>query len=310
MLVSVIVPTYNYATLLRDALNSVFDQTHKELQVIVVDDGSTDDTYKVLDEFAGKIHPIRLGRSGLSAARNRGIDVATGEFIAFLDSDDLWLPEKIEKHVAFALAHPETVITYTDASEFSIDGPSRNSFVENFPDLSNPSDLFAPMIKKYAIPTPSATMVKSSFLRDSGLRFRENVLYAEDLVFCHDVMLAGGKFGYLPEKLTKRRIHSASMSGNHRRRFEQRKLLYADMLGQSPDPYSREQKSALEFGLRDATYRVAECDWGDCNFAKARQGFFQTVAMDSRGMRALIYGSLSFLPASLLVGMRKLKKPA
>ena len=310
MRVSVIIPTYNRADMLRDALGSVFDQTHDNLEVIVVDDGSVDHTGEILAEFDNRIQSIRLDRSGISAARNRGIDAADGEFIAFLDSDDLWLPEKIEKHVKFALAHPETMVTYTDASEFSVDGPSKKSFVENFPDLNHPSDLFTPMIKRYAIPTPSATMVKTSFLRESGLRFRESVFYAEDLVFCHDVMLAGGRFGYLPEKLTMRRIHAANMSGNHRRRFEQRKLLYTDMLGQSPDPYTHEQKSALQFGLRDATYRVAECDWGDCNFAKARQGFFQSVAMDSRGMRALAYGVLTLLPSDIIASMRKLKNSA
>jgi glycosyltransferase involved in cell wall biosynthesis len=310
MLISVVIPSYNYAALLREALNSVFAQTHKDLQVIVVDDGSTDDTSKVLDEFAGRIQPIRLGRSGLSAARNRGIDAALGEFIAFLDSDDLWSPEKIEKHVNFAIAHPESAVTYTDASEFSDQGIAKKSFVENFPDLNHPSDLFIPMITKYAIPTPSATMVSATFLKESGLRFRERVFYAEDLVFCHDVLLAGGKFGYLPEKLTMRRIHGSNMSGNHRRRFEQRKILYTDLLGQSPDPYTREQRSALKFGLRDATYRVAECDWEDYGFPAARKGFFKTTAVDRQGMQALAYGILTFLPPRVVANIRKRRDPS
>ncbi|MEO6966001.1 MAG: glycosyltransferase family 2 protein [Acidobacteriaceae bacterium] len=310
MLVSVVIPSYNYAALLREALNSVLAQTYKDIQVIVVDDGSTDDTSNVLNEFTGRVQAIRLGRSGISAARNCGIDVAHGEFIAFLDSDDLWSPEKIEKHLNFAMAHPETVVTYTDASQFSSEGVTKTSFVECFPDLRHPSNLFAPMITRYAIPTPSATMVKASFLKESGLRFREQVRYAEDLVFCHDVLLAGGKFGYLPEKLTMRRIHGSNMSGNHRRRFEQRKLIYTDMLAQSPDPYSREQKSALKYGLKDATYRVAECDWEDYSLSKARRGFFQTIGLDSRGMQALAYGMLTLLPPSLIANVRKLKQSA
>ena len=312
--VSVVIPTYNRPDLLLETLESVLAQTYKNLQIIVVDDGSTAETRELLDKFSPRVQSIRLGRSGISTARNTGVDAAEGEFIAFVDHDDLWDPQKIEKHVEFASAHPELALTYTDAIEFSKEGPAKITYVDHFSALNQPSDLFAPMIATYAVPLMSATMIRKSFLREKGLRF-PNYFGIDDVGLFLMMLVEGGKFGYLPEPLTMRRMHESNTSSNHRRRFEQRKLMYRDMLetdrlGAYRDRYTPEQTSALQHGLRDATYRVAECDWEDCSFAKARQGFFQTLAMDSRGMRALAYGVLTLLPSDIIASMRKLKNSA
>jgi glycosyltransferase involved in cell wall biosynthesis len=315
MLISVVIPTYNRPDLLLETLESVLAQTHKELQIIVVDDGSTAETAELLDKFSPRVQSIRLGRSGISTARNTGIDASQGEYIAFVDHDDLWDPHKIEKHVEFASAHPDLAMTYTDAIEFSKEGPSKITYVDHFSALKQPSNLFAPMITTYAVPLMSATMIRKSFLREKSLRF-PNYFGIDDVGLFLMMLVKGGKFGYLPEPLTMRRMHDSNTSSNHRRRFEQRKLMYRDMLqtdrlgAYRGDRYTPEQKSALKHGLLDAAYRVAECDWEDCNFAKARQGFFQAVAMNSRGVRALAYGSLTLLPSGWLAGLRKLKNPA
>jgi glycosyltransferase involved in cell wall biosynthesis len=98
-LVSTIIPTYNRANLITEALDSVLAQTFPNVEVIVVDDGSTDATSEVLARYGGRIRVIYQRNAGPAAARNRGIAAANGEFIAFLDSDDLWLPEKLERQV-------------------------------------------------------------------------------------------------------------------------------------------------------------------------------------------------------------------
>ncbi|HVC89215.1 MAG TPA: glycosyltransferase family A protein [Acidobacteriaceae bacterium] len=310
MRVSVIIPTYNRADMLRDALVSVFDQTHDNLEVIVVDDGSDDHTGEILAEFGNRAQSIRLDRSGISAARNTGIDAATGEYLAFLDSDDLWLPKKIEHHLKYAVENPHSVLTYTDAIQFAKDGPEKHSFVEHFPALKDPSHLFTAMITRFAIPLTSTIMIKTSFLKETGLRFPIEIGIGEDLWLFLQILATGIEFGYFPEKLTMRRMHDSNISGNHRSRFEQRKLLYANLLRNSADRYTSDQKSAIKLGLRDATYRVAECDWNDCSFPKARQGFLHTIAMDSRGMRALAYGMLTFLPSNVILRLRRSKSSA
>ncbi|MGL1862835.1 MAG: glycosyltransferase family 2 protein [Pseudodesulfovibrio sp.] len=102
VLVSVVIPTYNRAELLMDTISSVLEQTHQHLEVLVIDDGSTDDTKEQVAALANpRIRYIKTENTGLPAsARNTGIAMAKGEFIAFLDSDDLWLPEKLEKQIA------------------------------------------------------------------------------------------------------------------------------------------------------------------------------------------------------------------
>ena len=96
--VSVVIPTYNYARYVPEATDSVLAQSFDELEVIVVDAGSTDKTAEILRAFGGQLRDIRQERRGLSAARNTGIRAARGQYVAFLDSNDLWLPEKVSTH--------------------------------------------------------------------------------------------------------------------------------------------------------------------------------------------------------------------
>lgn len=100
MRVSVIIPTYNRAGTIRMAVDSALAQTYPDLEVIVVDDGSKDDSLGVLATYGDRIRVISQANGGPSAARNRGVQDATGEIIAFLDSDDKWMPDKIARQVA------------------------------------------------------------------------------------------------------------------------------------------------------------------------------------------------------------------
>jgi glycosyltransferase involved in cell wall biosynthesis len=106
--VSVIIPTYNRAALVKEAVASVLAQTWREFELIVVDDGSTDDTSEALAPYASRLRLWRReSRGGVSAARNTGIAAARGDWLAFLDSDDLWLPEKLARQMTYLAAHPE-----------------------------------------------------------------------------------------------------------------------------------------------------------------------------------------------------------
>ena len=98
-LVSVIVPTYNRAHTLKRAIDSVYKQTYKNIELIVVDDGSVDNTEKVINEKFEKIIYIKTTNKGVSAARNKGIEISRGKYICFLDSDDEWLSNKVEKQI-------------------------------------------------------------------------------------------------------------------------------------------------------------------------------------------------------------------
>src|SRR5437868_2002167 len=100
-LVSVVIPTYNSASFLSQSIESVLQQTYDNFEVIVIDDGSTDNTEAVLSDYKDAIHYIKKNNGGPSGARNLGIAEAKGEFIAFQDSDDLWLPEKLQLQMEY-----------------------------------------------------------------------------------------------------------------------------------------------------------------------------------------------------------------
>lgn len=107
LLVSVVVPAYNAERTIGATLESALHQTHRETEIIVVDDGSTDGTAGVVAAFGERIRYLRQPNAGAAAARNTGIAAARGEFVALLDADDLWLPQKLEQQLAYFDAHPE-----------------------------------------------------------------------------------------------------------------------------------------------------------------------------------------------------------
>ncbi|MDR3568749.1 MAG: glycosyltransferase [Syntrophobacteraceae bacterium] len=115
-MISVIIPTFNRAKLILEAVRSVLDQkgVGEKVEVIVVDDGSTDGSGEALEAVAGDIDYVRCDHSGVSAARNLGISRSRGEWIAFLDSDDLWLPGKLCEQMKFFAAHPDILLCQTE----------------------------------------------------------------------------------------------------------------------------------------------------------------------------------------------------
>ena len=122
-LVSVVIPTYNRAGILGRAIQSALSQTYPDVQVVVADDGSVDNTAEVAKQFGSRVSYVRQANAGVSAARNFGLRHARGEFIAFLDSDDSWLPWKIEAQVAALRRNPGAGLVWTDMS--AVDGEDR-----------------------------------------------------------------------------------------------------------------------------------------------------------------------------------------
>jgi len=172
--VSVIIPTYNRAWVLKEAIDSVLAQDFKDFELIVVDDGSTDSTPQILDAYHQDLMVIRQPNLGVSAARNRGIAAAGGELIAFLDSDDLWLPRKLSSQVNFFNSNPEAVINQTE--EIWI----RNGVRVNPKTRHHkPSGMIFEQSLALCLVSPSAVMMKRSLLDAVGL-------FDEDLPACED----------------------------------------------------------------------------------------------------------------------------
>ncbi|MCF8068038.1 MAG: glycosyltransferase [Desulfobacterales bacterium] len=112
--ISIIIPTYNRDWIIRDAVNSVLSQNYNNFELIVVNDGSTDDTSDILDEYGDQINVIYQENRGVSAARNLGISKSSGQYVAFLDSDDTWLPDKLSCQIDFFRNNPAALICQTE----------------------------------------------------------------------------------------------------------------------------------------------------------------------------------------------------
>ena len=136
-LVSVIIPTYNRARFLPQAIQSVLDQTLQDLEIIVVDDGSTDNTKAILEDYKASVVCVHTEHRGVSHARNTGMRVARGQYIGFLDSDDTYLPYKLELQFAFLETHPDIGIVCSEASAFNEHGIFEENHLRSFHQIYN-----------------------------------------------------------------------------------------------------------------------------------------------------------------------------
>jgi len=172
--VSVIIPTYNRGWILREAIDSVLAQDYTDYELIVVDDGSTDDTRQILSSYGRDIIVLRQPNQGVSAARNRGIGDSRAQLVAFLDSDDLWLPQKLIRQVAFFQSNPDAQICQTEENWV------RNGVVVNpkkrHQKLSGM--IFEPSLALCLV-SPSAVIIRKSLFDTVGL-FDENLPACED----------------------------------------------------------------------------------------------------------------------------------
>jgi len=172
--VSVIIPTYNRGWILKEAIDSVLGQTFDGYELIVVDDGSDDHTSEILENYSNKIRIIRQANQGVSAARNRGIISSSGRFIALLDSDDLWLPEKLNRQVSFFQNNPDAMICQTQ--EIWIRNGKRVNPRKHHKKISGM--IFEPSLS-LCLASPSAVMFNKDLLNTVGF-FDESLPACED----------------------------------------------------------------------------------------------------------------------------------
>lgn len=164
--VSVIVPTYNRAALLRRTLASVLAQTVAPLEILVADDGSTDATGTVLDEFAGRITPLRLPHRGLPAAsRNAALRQARGDWVAFVDDDDLWQADKLERQLA--LIAPGVGLICSNAALIDGDDASLGRLLHEADPLAKEPDPLRALIGGNFV-VCSSVLARTALLREAG----------------------------------------------------------------------------------------------------------------------------------------------
>lgn len=201
--VTAIIATYNRAHLVSKAIESILGQTYKNIELIVVDDGSTDDTQSVLRGFGDRFRVIRQANAGPGAARNRGIAVARGEIVAFLDSDDLWLPEKIDRQVALFQRVDESVpCCVCDADMRFTNRPVATSFQNFLLDTGRKEGLWANpaevLTDRFVLFNQMAAIRLSALEKVGG--FNEGLRFLEDYDLALRLSLLG-PFAFIREPL-------------------------------------------------------------------------------------------------------------
>jgi len=209
--VSVVIPNYNYAQYLREAIDSALAQTYAKIEVIVVDDGSTDGSKGILESYGDKIAAIFQQNQGVSAARNNGISLAEGEFFAFLDADDVWLPEKIEKQIAEFQNNEDLGLVHVGVVEIDengepgkqrLDGGSGSAVSRNLLLFSGEGILGG---------GSGAVITRKAFDMVGG--FDERLSTSADWDFFYQIS-SRFEVSFVPEILLKYRVHNSNMHAN------------------------------------------------------------------------------------------------
>jgi len=211
-LVSIIVTTFNSKKWLREALDSTLAQTYSNLEIILIDDGSTDDTGNwVRKHYPNNINYIYKQNGGLASARNLGITKAKGQYIQFLDADDIILPEKISSQICWMETHLDYAVVYSDSICF-YDGSPHETFDWWGKTLYRSGNVFESMIDNGYI-LSHATLTRSTYFKN--IKFNENLKSAVDWDFWLNLSKSEARFYYLPGDPTcLYRIRKDSMSSD------------------------------------------------------------------------------------------------
>ncbi len=226
-LVSVIIPFYKGKSWLEESLESVFKQTYTNIEVVLVNDGSTEDISDILSKYAGKLKYIYQENKGAAVARNEGIKLAEGEFIAFLDADDIWFPQKLEVQISTML-QTNSFWSHTSYLRFNSLGVVGKVDVSNYC-----GDVFPICILSSPIATPTVVIKRVIFEEDFKIRFPEGIAYGEDTILWMLLSLKY-KLTAIKEPLVKVRLRGTNASMVAYRQIEGRSSVWKWIIENKP----------------------------------------------------------------------------
>lgn len=208
---SIVIPAYNVENYLAEAIESALGQTHAPIEIIVVNDGSTDRTHQIMAEYASQIVEVHQKNGGLSAARNAGIRASTGEVVGLLDADDRWDPRRVQKCLELLASRPRVGFVTTDAHLIDEQGtPIGRRYYEG--DRTFPSSGFAQRIVRRNF-VFSSTLIRRALLELVG-GFDETLNSVEDYDMWLRLLLTGAEPALVDEPLADYRIRSDSLSAD------------------------------------------------------------------------------------------------
>jgi len=312
---SVIIAAYNYGRFLGECLESALGQTRAPLEVIVVDDGSTDDTPQVVAVFGDRVRYLRQRNAGPAAARNRGIEAARGDYLAFLDADDTWPPDSLERRAAALDRHPEVGLVFADARVFDASGtvePSLLATKRHYARLRRrplgddawvlEGDVFGALIQDRFITVPTA-IVRRSELERVG-RFDESLRAQEDWDLW--VRMVGRvAMACVERPLANVRLHEANLTW-HGMLIARTHLEFIRRLLAQAGSRRWLLRQRLGLYLFDLGYLY----FSGGAHAEARRAFAEGALCRPHDWRMWAYGAASLLPAPAAARLRGWKRRA
>ena len=300
--VSVIVPTLDDRDYLEEALKSILAQSFWDYEVIVVDGGSSDQSLAVIRRYEKRISWFRQSGKGVSRAKNEAIAKARGEYITFLDGDDLWYPEKLEIQVNFLSDHPEYGFCSSDVDFFdeeviiikgaiSTEKKPRSGYV--FDELFTNNFI------------SSATIMLRRECFDRVGNFDEEIFFAEDT----DMWLRVAKefkLGYIPKSLAKYRVHPGARTQQFAKHYASLEKIYGKLNQLYPE-YFRQRPTLLRAARFNLYRRWAYRHFEAGEYAASRRLFIKALKYNPRSIFAWKYILSSFLPASLIQAVKAKK---
>lgn len=297
--VSIIIPTYNSSGFIVDALSSITNNDINDLEIVVVDDGSTDSTIEIIKKQPVNIVLITQNNTGRGAARNNGLKHSKGKYIAFLDHDDLLEPTSISERIQYLEDNPDKGWVCTDAMEFDKTGDLR-LFLNQFPWLDLNEDHFCQLLKG-CFPLTSTVMIRSELVQQVG-GFNTAIDYGDDIEFFLRLLLVSD-IGLIRKALTRRRIHPTQGVSNTFDRWDSRVKIYSNFKP-TCGVMSERQQVALQQALKFAYYKLGECYWEKNDFLTARKMFLHSYTNSKYMLKAVLYTLMTFAPQRLLYALR------
>jgi glycosyltransferase involved in cell wall biosynthesis len=270
--VAVIIPCYNSSKYIQKTIESALNQDYEYMELITIDDGSTDRTREILESYLPKIRILSHPNSanlGQAASLNLGIDRTKADLIAFLDSDDLWYRCKIKEQVKIFEEYMDIDLVYTNG--YVIDEKD-NMLYRFYPDGYQETNRLGELLLKCYIKTPSSVMVRRKVFQKSGL-FREK-LYCAD----HDMwirMSESAKLCYLPDVLVAYRRRQGQVSST-RRLWEDGFTVLKEACERYPYSGTLKRKR-----LAVLYYRLGEYDWSHNAYLRGLRNYFMAAMLDS-----------------------------